>query len=142
MKIVKILLTLFVLAVIAGLAAYQFVYNKPHTNYEEASPAFTLQAQDFYQAFTEDREQAEETYNGKVIEFTGTLDILEENQDFHTAVFVFDDGLFGPEGIRCTMLDHHTQNLAERTGETVQIKGFCSGFSGSDVIMEHCSIIL
>jgi hypothetical protein len=142
MNILKIVLAICIVAVIGALAGYHFVYNKPHTNYEEASPAFTLQAQDFYQAFTEDREQAEETYNGKVIEFTGTLDILEDNQDFHTAVFVFDDGLFGPEGIRCTMLDNHTENLAGRTGEIVQIKGFCSGFSGSDVIMEHCSVIL
>ena len=58
------------------------------------------------------------------------------------AVFVFNQGMFGDEGVRCTMLHGQTKLAANISkGNTVKIKGFCSGYNDTDVILEKCSLI-
>jgi hypothetical protein len=49
--------------------------------------------------------------------------------------------MFGDEGIRCAMLPNHAQNIASFIGSDVRLKGYCTGFNETDVIMEKCSIV-
>ncbi len=138
----KVLLTLATLGIIAATAVYFFVYNKPHTNFERAKPDFTISAENLYKAFIYDHVAAEKEYNARVIQITGILNDLEFTDDRVFAIFAFGDGMFGPEGIRCTLLDNHNSALSDGDiGKDVTIKGFCSGFTGTDVILEHCSVL-
>ncbi len=141
MKLLKIASLISLAGLLALAAVYFFVYNKPHTNFEQAKPDFKLTASEFYSAFTDTQEQAELKYNGNVVELSGKIDFIESTNSLNIAVLAFGDGLFGPEGIRCTLLDNHVEKAEMLIGSDVQIKGFCSGFSGSDVILEHCSIV-
>lgn len=138
----KIIIGLFVLGLLAALAVYIFVYNKPHTNYEKAKPDYKLKAEVLYNEFITDQASAEQKYNAKVIQITGILHMVETSDEMVFAIFAFGDGMFGPEGIRCQMLDNHVEQLKLiEPGENITVKGFCSGYTGTDVIMEHCSII-
>lgn len=138
----KVMLTLAILGIIAALAVYFFVYNKPHTNFERAKPDFTVSAESLYNAFISDQTAAEKEYNAKVIQITGTLNDLEIADERVFAIFAFGDGMFGAEGIRCTLLDNHKGVLSnDDIGKPITIKGYCSGFTGTDVILEHCSVI-
>ncbi len=137
---IKFLIAAALVFLTAGVFVYIFVYNKPHKDYEKASPDFELTAEELYQAFIADRSEAESLYNGKVLQITGQVDEVEKIDDLVIVMFAFSEGFFGKEGIRSTMLEnHHEEALNLQPGDDVLIKGFCAGFSDSDVILEHCS---
>lgn len=143
MKIwLKILLILFVIGLVAAVLVYVFVYNKSHPDYEKMKPDYTLSASELYNSFKVNTTDSETKYNGKAIVVSGTLAKVESTDSLVIAVFVFNQGMFGDEGIRCTMLkkfNEKTKNLLP--GSVYNIKGYCTGFNDSDVILEQCSII-
>jgi hypothetical protein len=139
---VKVILTLFILGVIVAVLVYIFIYNKPQPNYEKKIPQYVLNAQELYHSFADNKINAEKKFNGQVIEVKGELNKIEVNDSLVVAVFVFNQGLFGDEGIRCTFLPkYYEAGSILKSGEEVSIKGFCTGYNETDVILIHCSII-
>lgn len=139
----KILLALFVTGVIAAILVYVFVYNKPHPDYEKLKPDYSLKAQELYNSYKTNKTGADKIYIGKVVEISGNLSKLEVNDTLVVAVFVFEQGMFGDAGIRCSFLRNFNERAkALQAGADVKIKGYLTGYNDSDVIMEECSIIL
>jgi len=101
---ITILIVLFILGLIAAVMVYHFVINKPHPDYEKMDAAYTITAVDLYKAYTSNKTAAGSKYNGKVIAFTGKLSKVETADSFIICVFAFSKGMFGDEGLRCTML--------------------------------------
>jgi hypothetical protein len=132
-----------VLAVIIGVfVVYKFIYNKQHPDFENLDADFSFTVTEFYQKFKVNPVEAGKTYNGKIISLTGILSKVEIADSLVTAVFVMKQGDFGDEGIRCTMLRKYNleaQKL-QPDGE-VRIKGYCTGYNETDVILEKCSIL-
>ena len=141
-NLIKAAIALFVIGLVSAGLVYQFVINKPHRNFEKAKPAFIISAADLFDSFRTGREEAEKKYNGQVVMLSGKLDKVETSDETVTGVFVFDQGLFGDEGVRCTMLSNYSSNLkAIPEGSEVQLKGFLTGYNDTDVILEQCSVI-
>ncbi len=143
MKIgLKIGFGILVIGIVAGVLGYLFVYNKPHRNFEKASPDFNLSTFELFDAYISDRKMAETKFNGKVIQLEGAVQKIEKVDSIIIVVFVFQEGLFGDEGIRCTMLPKFNDDILKVKPETsVLIKGFCTGYNDTDVILEKCSLI-
>lgn len=140
-KWMKIVAVLAILGIAAAAAGYFFVYNKPHTNYEKMDADFSLNASDLFNEFKTNKSMAEPKYNGKVVEINGMLTKVEESDSLIIAVFVFDQGMFGDEGIRCTMLPKYKNHLKNtQLGSQIQLKGYLTGYNDTDVIFEKCSI--
>ena len=140
-KWIKIVAILAIFGIVAGVAGYFFVYNKPHANYEKMDADFSLNASDLFNEFKTNKSVAEPKYPGKVVEIKGTLTKVEEADSLVIAVFVFDQGMFGDEGIRCTMLPKYKDQLKNtQTGSQAQLKGYLTGYNDTDVILEKCSI--
>jgi hypothetical protein len=138
----KIILSLFVVVIIALVLGYVFVYNKSHPDYEKMKPDFTLTASELYSSFNANTTESETKYNGKILSVSGTLTKVESTDSLVIAVFVFNQGIFGDEGIRCTMLPKFNDDTKKLQPENVyNIKGYCTGFNDPDVILEQCSII-
>ncbi len=141
-KTIKIGIGLLIIGIIAGALGYVFIYNKPHRDFEKARPDFTLAACELFDSYISGRESAEAHFNGKVILLEGPVQKIEQADSMVIAVFVFQEGIFGDEGIRCTMLPKYNQGLMKVKPETyVKIKGYCTGYNDTDVILEKCSII-
>jgi hypothetical protein len=141
-KWLKIFIGLSLLGLLTAAAVYFFVYNKPHVNYEKAKPQHTLSAEVLYYSFVQDEEAAQQIYNGTVVQFDGRLDDIEVSGEMVIAMFSFGEGMFGAEGVRCTMLENHALALQEiLPGTEITLKGFCAGYNGTDVIIENCSIV-
>jgi hypothetical protein len=139
---VKLLLAAFVVGIIGIAMIYIFIYNKPHPNYEKMVPEFRLNAQELFDSYKNNKAVAEKKYNGKLIEINGKLGHIESHDSITIAVFIFGQGMFGDEGIRCTMIAKFNEDAKKLVPEgTIRIKGYCEGFSDSDVVLEHCSII-
>ena len=140
--IIKLGIGGMLVGLIAVLLVFRFVINKPHPDYEKIEPAFVLLAADLFESYAGDRSTAEELYNGKIVQLNGTLTKIEKTDSLTVGIFVFDEGMFGDEGVRCTMLPQYAQvpgDFAE--GSEVRIKGFVAGYNETDVILDKCSII-
>ena len=139
----QIVLLSFVLAgIVLATVLYILVYNKSHPDYEKAKPEWTMSAMVLYSSFRGDEVAANNTYAGKVIAIDGQVGNVEQVDGLVIVSFIFEEGFFGGEGVRCTILEgYHERALELSTGENVVIKGLCTGFTGSDVILEHCSFL-
>lgn len=137
---------LAIIGILAGIYVWFFVYNKPHIDYEAANPDYVINARDCYlsfsgqQIFTE--KQGAGNYTGKVLQLSGIATRVETADSLTVIVFVYDNGVFGDEGIRCTLLPNYVEmaNQYDFTKE-ITIKGFCAGYNDTDVILQYCSII-
>jgi hypothetical protein len=138
----KIVIGLAIIGVIAAVAIYVFVYNKPHPDYEKMTPVFTLTAADLYKEFKADAPGANKKYTGQLIELSGVQGKTEVSDSLIVVVFVFNQGAFGDEGIRCSVLpDQKDVARKLKTGDPIRIKGYCTGFNDTDVILEQCTIL-
>ncbi len=138
----KIIAGLAVIGLIAGVAIYVFLYNKPHPDYEKMSPVYTLNAVDLYNAYKANPQDANKKFTGQLIEITGPQSKTEVSDSLVVVVYSFSQGAFGDEGIRCSMLpDQKDKARNLKAGDPVRIKGYCTGFNDTDVILEQCSII-
>ncbi|MFN3554583.1 MAG: OB-fold protein [Bacteroidales bacterium] len=136
----SIILGALALVGIAAAALYFLVYNKPHPDFEKAQPQWVVSAEALFLSFVEDETAAHNRYTGQVIAIEGELAEVEQLDDLVVISFVFSEGFFGGEGVRCTMLEAHKEKaLTLVPGQRVSLKGLCTGFTGTDVILEHCS---
>jgi hypothetical protein len=139
---IKLAGLIMIIGVIAGSFIYAFVYNKPHEDFENMEPAYTLNASDFYNAFKTNKTDSEKKFNGKVIEINGTLSKVESADSLVIAVFIFDQGMFGDQGIRCSMLTKYNEEATKLSpGVLLNVKGYCTGYNETDVVLEQCCFV-
>ena len=50
-KYLKIIGLIAIAGIIAALAVYKFVYNKPHPDYVKATPLFVLTAEELFRSY-------------------------------------------------------------------------------------------
>ncbi len=135
----KILAILLMLAFFGGLYGWFFVYNKPHTDFEQIKPDYTLPAKQLFSDYFNGKGKV---YTGKVLEISGIARKADISDTLVTVIFVFNEGMFGDEGIRCSFKPKFNQQLSQKDYPSqITLKGFCSGFNDTDVIMEHCSLV-
>ena len=141
-KWIKILGILFVVGIAAAIAAYVFIYNKPHPSYDKLKADYTIQANILYNEFVMDAMTASAKYNGKMLNIEGILSETEVSDSTSIAYFVLEEGVFGNQGIRISMMPDYAAGLAKKNkGDQVTIKGLCAGFNDTDVILEHGSMV-
>ena len=140
-KLWKIAIVLIIIGIIGAAYGWFFVYNKPHRDFEKAKADFSLNASECFLAYA-DVSGVEDQYTGKVLEITGKPSSIESSDSLVIIVFAFREGMFGDEGIRCTVLPNYNDAALSINKEfPVTIKGFCAGYNGTDVILEQCSLV-
>lgn len=138
---IKVSIVLVIVGAIALLLLYQKVYNKAHMDIEKAPVHYSLSAEKLFEQFVEDPIGANERYIGKVLEISGDVKTIEQQESQRIAVYVFSEGMFGDEGVRCVLLPHIYKDVEHiQLPEQITIKGLCVGFNDTDVILQQCSI--
>ncbi len=138
----KIIAALFLVGVLAALYVWFFVYNKPHRDYEKADPDHVISAEELFYKYRNDKTLADSLYTGMVVQLSGALSKVEFTDSILVAIFVFDQGMFGDEGIRCVVLPNHFDGIrAIGPGDIVELKGYCTGYNDTDVIIEKTSVV-
>lgn len=138
----QFLIGALLLGTLAGVYVWFFVYNKPHRDIENATPDYTETAESLYAHYNQGQNTQDNNFDGAVVLFSGIPTTVESFDSLKIVVFAFNEGMFGDEGIRCTLLPWHNDKTdAYQAGQPLTIKGFCSGYNGTDVILEQCSII-
>lgn len=140
-KAMKIFGIIVVVGIVTAVYVWFFIYNKPHRDYEKATADFTMTASSCYQQYANGSNEASDL-TGKVLKIEGVPSSIENNDSTVVIVFAFNEGMFGDEGIRCSMLSkYHTESTRINLTENISIKGYCTGYNGTDVILEHCSLL-
>ena len=140
-KWLKYILILAAIGIIAALLVFEFYINKPHPDYDKLKAEYTLSAEDLYNGYITDKSKSDNTYTGKIIQINGVVNSVEKSDTLATVVFVYDDGMFGDEGIRCSFLPKYYQDiLGWNKGDKIILKGFCVGYNETDVILTKCSL--
>ncbi len=130
---------------LAGIILVFFVYryiNKPPANFENEEASVSIKAVELFNEYKSKADTANARYLGKVIEIQGYLTAIEKVDSMFIVVFAFDEGMFGAEGLRCTLLEkYHQQALDYTEGDEIALKGYCTGYNETDVIIEKCIIL-
>jgi hypothetical protein len=141
-KILLILLALLVLGAAAAFLVYKYVYNKPHPNYETKKTELKIEAKRLWTDFSMNKDIADQKYTGKLMEIDGIIMRVEMADSLVIVVFAYRKGDFGDEGVRVTMLPAYNEAAkAIDPFKPVRIKGLCTGYNGTDVILENGSIV-
>jgi hypothetical protein len=134
----KTLLILFAVLFITAGVTWFYVFHKPKTDYKKTAPDYTVNAEQLYKTYIA---RNGNKYNGKVLSISGIANNAEYTDSIITVIFVFNEGMFGDEGIRCSFLPEYNNRLKNITFPAqINIKGFCAGYNETDIIMEYCSL--
>jgi hypothetical protein len=141
-KYVKIILIIAAFGLVAAALVWKFYINKPHQDIENATPDFSMTTEELWKQFATDEQKAGHTYNDKVIELTGTVGRVVDNDSVVSVAFIMEaDSMFGDKSISCEMLKKYNDEAkALSKGNSVKIKGYCAGFIG-DIKFNKCSIV-
>ena len=141
-KYLKITLIIAAFGLVAAALVWKFYINKPHQNIENATPDFSMTTEELWKQFTTDEQKAGHMYNDKVIELTGTVGRVVDNDSVVSIAFIMEaDSMFGDKSISCEMLKKYNDEAkALSKGSSVIIKGYCAGFIG-DIKFNKCSIV-
>ena len=141
-KYVKIFLVLAAVGIIAALYVWFYVYNKPHRDYAAATPDIHVAAETMFYDFRQDKAMGDSLYTGLVVQVSGTLSKTENLESTAVAIFVFEEGIFGDEGVRCILIPgQHTGLEQYSPGDNIVIKGYCTGYNETDVIVEKATVV-
>lgn len=139
MMIKKVVLALLATGVLVGAYVYFFMLNKSHPDYENLEADLNISAIELYKDCQNGNALK---YTGKILEVYGTPTHVETADTRIILVYVYNEGLFGPEGIRATLLpDFNEKTIEVDLSQPILIKAYCTGFNDTDVILEKASII-
>ena len=125
----KIILFSILSLLAIGLAVAYYLYNKGPRDVKNSSGT-KITALALYQAYTTDTALARKTYDNKIVEATGIVMQVTQNQQNQALIMLKtnDDGAF----INCTM-EGPVNTLKEK--DAISIKGICIGLQGVEIDM-------
>lgn len=130
----KIVIVLFLL-IVAGAGIGLYYYYKPHQSIAKEKPEFSVSAAQLVSDFEKNETEANQKYNGKVVEITGPISEKATDPEGKLSVTIA-----GAEiaGVNCQIDPEFTSKLTNaQEGETLRLKGICTGIL-MDVVMVDC----
>jgi hypothetical protein len=129
----KILLIVGVLALAGGGTAY-YLSQKTVPSVNDLKTEATITSTDLFAAYQADEAAANQQYNGKIVQVSGTVKEVKTNDaGVPTVVLESGDMMFG---VICELQDPG-QAAQFAVGQTATLKGECSGLL-MDVVMVRC----
>jgi hypothetical protein len=129
----KALLWVLLVGVIVAAVAGWLMWNKPHESVDDKE-GVSITANALTTAFVNNEQAANTSYLNKVLEVSGVISELSNNQDGRTVILLQSDDPLS--GVQCTMKD---DKVVFNTGQQIAIKGFCNGYT-SVVLLTDCVV--
>ena len=127
----KLIYALALVAVTAiGGYYYVFVYSKTHHRNVQSEKGITIVADSLSAQFQANEKEANTLYLNKAITVTGTIVNIDKNQEGKTIIIIGRPDSFS--NVSVTLIS--TASITQKLGETITIKGVCTG-ALSDVII-------
>lgn len=130
-KIVKWTLLVMVLMGATGAVVAYKMYNKPHRSVQDAD-AVAVSAADLVTKYEADEAASNKLYLDKVLNVTGEVDAVAQNQKGETVITLKGSDM---GGVICTMEEKNTETVQK--GSIIKLQGICTGYL-TDVVMVRC----
>ncbi|NOT38581.1 MAG: hypothetical protein HOP11_14510 [Saprospiraceae bacterium] len=122
----KIVLLLIAGIIVALAALGYYFYNKPTASVIGMKSDFIKTASELYSEFEANEQEATQKYQNKVIEVTGVIDSIAQNENGGKMVILNTGGGMGSINLDLDTSVVHKQTLEK--GKEVTMKGICSGY--------------
>ena len=130
-KMTKLIYAIAVVAITAlGGYYYVFVYSKTHHRNVQSEKGIVIQADSLSAAYQADEKNANALYLNKAVEISGTIVSIDKNQEGKITLNIGRSDSFS--NVSVTLIS--TTPISQKIGETITIKGVCTG-ALSDVII-------
>lgn len=130
-RIKKLLYLILALAIIAfSIYYYVFIYSTTHHRNVQSEKAIIIQANSLSAAYQINEKNANTLYLNKAVEVSGTLLSIGKNQEGKTTLILGSSNSFF--NVSVSLIS--TEPITQKVGETITIKGVCTG-ALSDVII-------
>ena len=127
----KLIYAIAVVAITAlGGYYYVFVYSKTHHRNVQSEKGIVIQADSLSAAYQANEKNANALYLNKAVEISGTIVSIDKNQEGKITLIIGRSDSFS--NVSVTLIS--TAPLTQKIGETITIKGVCTG-ALSDVIV-------
>ncbi len=129
----KIFIAVLVLILI-GVGTGFYLWNKPHKKVENAK-SIAITAATLAKDYSTNEKDADTKYLNKAIDVSGTISEVDKNQDGGVMIVLQTDD--PAAGVQCALRDKGANPVK---GQTIEIKGFCSGNGITGVSLTDCVI--
>lgn len=129
-----------VLVTIAALCMYGYKeFTRKPADLSKSDAVESMSAQGLYAFYSNDEDSANKKYLGKIIEVTGTVVEIENQQDTLFTILLGDTLQSG--SVSC-LIDKNQIAIAKNKilGDVVKLKGICTGFL-MDVELNRCVFV-
>ncbi len=133
-----ILINVVLIIVLAVAFIGVTLFNKPHINVSEQAPNLSVEAIKVLSDFQNDETKANSKYLEQIIQVTGVISELSLTKEKGVITLSGTDS-FG--SVMCHLNAEENKKMeALKTGQTIAIKGICTGYL-MDVILVKCVIL-
>ena len=129
-KTIRVAGLLCLVCVVAGGIVGYRMYNKPHRS-AASETAVELTAQRLAADYEKDEAVANKKYLDKAVQVSGTVSEISFNQQNKPVIVLMGANM---SGVQCTLQE---DAKSVRKGDSITIKGFCTGYL-TDVILDRC----
>ena len=127
----KIIIAIALIAAIAfGVYYYVFVYSSQHRRQVQSEIGIVITSDSLVAKYQADENLANSLYLNKAVVVTGNLLSIDKNQEGKTTLVIGKSDSFS--NVSVTMIS--TAPITQKVGESVTIKGLCTG-ALSDVVI-------
>lgn len=135
----RILILGGVIALLGAIGAFVMTQPKAELDVNKAKAALEINASNIYKSFSDDEVKANELYAGKVLEISGTLQAVDQDDAGNYKVTLDTEGQMG--NVVCT-LEENSPNAVKtlEIGNSIAVKGVCTGYL-FDVIIDKAIIL-
>ena len=127
----KLIYAIAIVAITAlGGYYYVFVYSKTHHRNVQSEKGIVIQADSLSAAYQANEKNANVLYLNKAVEVSGTIVSIDKNQEGKITLIIGSADSFS--NVSVTLIS--TTPISHKIGETITIKGVCTG-ALSDVII-------
>ncbi len=141
-KIQAAILVAVLTAIGGGFYAYK-EYNRKGYDLANSKPLFSLEATEIIKQFNNNEQSSNQQYLSKIIEIRGQIKKIDTDSKGSNTIVLGDSSSMS--SVRCSLDSLYNGSAAALSvGQTVAIKGLCTGFIaddmgiGADVILTHC----
>ena len=127
----KIIIVIALIAAIAfGVYYYVFVYSSQHRRQVQSETGIVITSDSLVAKYQADEKLANSLYLNKAVVVTGVLLSIDKNQEGKTTLVIGRSDSFS--NVSVTMIS--TAPITQKVGESITIKGLCTG-ALSDVVI-------
>lgn len=135
------LAVVLLLALIGILFVKFYVFKKADESVASKKADVEITADDLVKSFEADEKSANARYLSKILLVKGTIDnVADTKNDTATEITVYLKEKGKTSGVMCSFNKHVFKKDSVKPGDSVSIKGICSGYL-MDVVMNKCALV-